>query len=202
MTRIDVRAQLLAAALACCAALATLAISTPAWSEPGDTLYSQKSGVNVRSEPSASSSVRLRLGIGHELVEFSRQGEWVNVGIARAGGKDGWIHASLVGPVSPGGGSLAPVDARFDAFVRDVEARNAKLKGEAGLVLFSNVENLGDGIVQVTAGPNWGATAVAVREANVTALLDLWAARETSGLPIAVYVINAHGEVLMQKAGR
>ena len=179
-----------------------LIIAAPAVAGPGDKLYVQKSGVNVRTGPGTSNPVLLTLGKGHELVEFSRQGEWVNVGIARSGGKDGWIHSSLVASVSPGGASVAPADPKFDAFVRDVEKLNNKVKPVAGFPFFTRVENLGDGIVQVTAHRQWLAAPRADREGNLNTLFNLWSAHEASGLPIAVYVVDSNGTVVMKKARR
>lgn len=181
---------------------ASLISVTHALAEPGDKLYVQKSGVNVRAGPGTSNPVVLTLGKGHELIEFSRQGEWVNVGIARSGGKDGWIHSSLVAAASPGGESVAPADPKFDAFVRDVEKLNNKVKPVAGFPFFTKVENLGDGIVQVTAHRRWLEAPRADRESNLNTLFNLWSAHEGSGRPIAVYVVDSNGTVVMRKARR
>jgi len=176
------------------------AVSTLA--APGDKLYVQKNGVNVRTGPGTTNPILLTLGKGHELIEFARQGEWINVGVARSGGKDGWINASLVASVSPGGGSVAPADLKFDAFVRDVEKLNNKVEPISGFPFFTNVENLGDGIVQVTAHHRWLAAPRADRESNLNTLFNLWSAHDAAGLPVAVYVVNASGTVVMKKARR
>ena len=172
------------------------AVSTLA--APGDKLYIQKNDVNVRTGPGTSNPVLLTLGKGHELIEFARQGEWVNVGVARSGGKDGWINASLVAAASPGGGSVAPADPKFDAFVRDVETLNNKVAPIAGFPFFTKVENLGDGIVQVTAHDRWLAAPREDRESNLNTLFNLWSGHEASGLPIAVFVATANGTVVMK----
>ena len=184
-----------------CTAFLLLAVPL-AWAAPGDKLYIQKNGVNVRTGPGTSYRVLLKLYKGHELVEFSRQGDWINVGIARSGGKDGWVHSSLIASVSPGGASVAPADSRFDAFVLDVEKLNNKVTRIAGFSFFAKVENLGDGIVQVTAHDRWLAAPRLDRESNLNTLFNLWSAHEASGLPIAVYIVDSEGDVVMEKARR
>jgi|GEM_PF-2203875 len=173
---------------------------TPEVSRPGQKLYVQQAGGDVRTGPGPTNPVLISLDMGHELIEFSRHGEWINVGIARTGGKDGWIHSSLVTSVSPGGGSVAPNDPKFDAFVRDVEKLNDKVEPVAGFPFFTAVENLGDGIVQVKAHPQWLAAPRDDRENNLNKLFNLWSAHEASGLPIAVYVADSNGDVVMKKA--
>lgn len=172
------------------------------WAAPGDTLYIQKDRVNVRTGPGLSNSVLMQLNKGHELIEFTRRGDWVNVGIARTGGKDGWVHRSLVGSVSPGGGTVAPADSKFDAFVRDVEQLNKKVEPIAGFPFFTRVENLGDGIVQLTAHDRWLAAPRADRQGNLDTLFQLWSTHEGSGLPIAVYIVDSRGNIVMRKERR
>ena len=177
-----------------------LIASQPAWAATGDKLYVQNPVANVRTGPGTNHDVLMQLNKGHELIEFSRQGAWVNVGIARTGGKDGWIHSSLVGSAFPGGGNTAPKEPRFDAFVRDVEKLNGRVRPVVGFSFFTRVENLGDGIVQITAHNRWLAAPRADRQDNLNTLFDLWSAHEGSGYPIAVYIVDSRGNVFMKKA--
>lgn len=78
-----------------------LIITPVALAVPGDKLFIQKDVVNIRTGPGTDKPVLLKLNKGHELVEFHRIGDWLHVGITRTGGKDGWVHRSLVGTVSP-----------------------------------------------------------------------------------------------------
>ena len=164
-----------------------LIITHVALAAPGDKLYIQKNVVNIRTGPGTEKPVLMKLNKGHELVEFSRKGDWVNVGITRTGGKDGWVHRSLVATVSPGGASVAPLDPSFDAFVRDVQKLNDKVEKIAGFPFFTKVENLGDGIVQLTASDGWMTAPYSDRAGNLNTLFKLWSAHEGSGLPVAVY---------------
>ena len=183
-----------------CTALLLIALMQPTWAATGDKLYIQKDDENVRTGPSASNHVLLKLNKGHELVEFSRQDEWIHVGIARTGGKTGWIHSSGVGSVFSGGATVAPADSRFDAFVRDIEKLNNTVKPISGFPFFTKVENLGDGIVQLTAHNQWLAASRDDRASNLNTLFNLWSAHEASGLPIAVYIVDSSGNIVMRKS--
>jgi SH3-like domain-containing protein len=181
-------------------AASAIIFSQTAWASPGEKIYVQKPSVNIRTGPGTNNAVLLKLNLGHELIEFSRRGEWINVGIPRTGGKDGWIHSSLVGPVSPGGATTAPKDRRFDAFLKDVEKLNAKVEPITGFPFFTKVENLGDGIVQLTAHDQWLKAPRSDRESNLNTLYRLWSAQEGSGLPVAVYIVDARSNLVIKKA--
>ena len=110
------------------------------------------------------------------------------------------MDSSLVGSVSSGGATVAPTDSRFDAFVRDIEKLNNKVKPVAGFPFFTKVENLGDGIVQLTAHNLWLVASRDDRESNLNTLFNLWSAHEASGLPIAVYIVDSQGNIVMRKS--
>ena len=165
-----------------------------------DTLYIQKNGVNIRTAPGTSSPVLMKLNMGHELLEIFRQGNWVNVGIARTGGKDGWVHASLVGPTSPGGTTVAPPDPRFDAFVRDLNRLNAKVKNALGYNFFTKVENMGDGIVQLTGTNPWLSSPRPDHERTLTTVFNLWSTHEGTGRPIFVHIVDRRGTIVMSRS--
>lgn len=54
-----------------------------------------KDNVNVRKEPSTSSSVYMELFKGYPLKVLSKKGEWAQVSDFE--GDTGWIHGSLIG---------------------------------------------------------------------------------------------------------
>ena len=57
-----------------------------------------KDKVNMRDGPSIDYPIVLELGLGQELMEFKREGRWVQVGAYGTSGKIGWVHQRLVGP--------------------------------------------------------------------------------------------------------
>ncbi len=187
--------------------LATLILMSPllaviSSADPGDKLYIAGDSVNVRSDPTQTGPVILQLDRGHELIEFGREGEWINVGIARTGGKDGWVHRSLVTSSFSGGGTTAPADPRFNKFREVVEAVNARARSRAGFDFFTKIENLGDGIVELTATEEWLSAPRANRESNLRALFNLWDAADGSGQAIAVYIAEKNGTRVMQRSRR
>ena len=180
----------------------SLIVGWSAFAAPGDALYIQKDRVNVRAGPSTDAAVLMQLNLGHKLIEFARQGEWVNVGIERTGGKDGWIHDSLIGKNAPSGKTVAQPDRRFDQFKQAVSQLNARVRQIAGVEFFTHVENLGDGIVQLTATGAWLAAPYGDRESNLNTLYNLWDAADGSGLPIMVHIVDPGGSLVMKKEQR
>ncbi|HMB77863.1 MAG TPA: SH3 domain-containing protein [Kiloniellaceae bacterium] len=178
----------------CCAAAALAA--------PGDLLYIQGDRVNLRQDPSTKAPVILRLDRGHQVFELQRQGAWVNVGIDGGGGRDGWVHGSLVGPQGPDGMPASPADPRFERFRSGVLALNADAAQADGEIRFTAASDLGDGIVRVVATDAWAAGAQAARQKDMDALFDLWDAAEGTGLPIMVQVVDPAGNVVMTRARR
>ena len=183
-------------------AAALLLAPSIAWAAPGDTLYAQGNLVNVRSAPSISASVLMKLGMGHKLIEFERKNGWVHVGIVRMGGADGWIFDRFVGAERAGGESVATADQRFTNFEKSVFDLNERVRQTAGVDFFTEVENLGDGIVWVTATNAWVEASHSDRESNLNTLFDLWDAAEGSGLPIMVQIVEQQGILVMRQAKR
>ncbi len=151
----------------------------------------------MREGPSTQHPVVLKLKKGHKLVELQRKGRWVEVGADRTGGKSGWIHSSLIGKEFTGGATTAPADPKFQKFKAAFDELNARIKRKTGLTFFTKAENLGDGIVQVTATDIWLRAPRTDRESNLRTIFQLWDAAEASGLPIAVYVVDKHGNQRM-----
>lgn len=179
----------------------TLLISVNAAAELGDILYIQGEGVNVREGPSTNTAVTLKLGNGHRLMELGRNGDWVRVHIDRTGGKEGWVHEGLVSSTNTGGKTIAPPDPRFDQFKLAVEQINKKVKSR-GFNFFPDVENMGDGIVQITVTDIWLSTSKSDRQTNLNSLFELWSAAEGTGRPIMVQMVDQYGNVIMQRARR
>ena len=73
-------------------------VASGAWAAAGDQLVVTGDGVNVRSEPTTSGSIRLRVYRDQEVTELAREGEWVRVEIGGQGDREGWIHGSLLAP--------------------------------------------------------------------------------------------------------
>lgn len=73
-----------------------LLVRTAAVAAPGETLYVHGNHVNVRAAPSRSAKILQQVHYGHVVIEIQRRRQWVNVSLAHAAVKTGWIHASLL----------------------------------------------------------------------------------------------------------
>lgn len=70
------------------------------WAPFAARLWIQVDEANVRRAPSIGGKLVTTLPRGHELIELTRQGEWIQVGVTRTG-EIGWISRKLVGEAPP-----------------------------------------------------------------------------------------------------
>lgn len=226
------------------AAAFNLLLGGPAFAAAGDPLTVIGDGVNVRSGPGSEHSIRLQVSRNRQLVEIERQGDWVHVEIAAAGGSDGWIHGSLVAP--PGGEPLVPeaagaepavagdpapgsVEDLSDAatkrkvdplapegiapgaaadidpvdlqrFRDSVAYLNSRSMSVGGFELFTEVEPLGGGAVQVGATDAWASIPPAGQLSYANTLLDRWAAATGRSDQVKVQIVDHSGQVLMEES--
>ena len=77
-----------------------LATARPAAASPGQEFTVSESDVALRAEPSETAEAVLALTPDHILVEFSRRGDWVRVGVYREVGAFGWVPADELAPAT------------------------------------------------------------------------------------------------------
>jgi hypothetical protein len=70
------------------------------WAPFAARLWIQVDRANVRRRPSTSAELVTTLPQGHELIELTRQGDWIQVGVTKTG-EVGWISRKLVGEDPP-----------------------------------------------------------------------------------------------------
>lgn len=182
--------------------LGTFLVAGAVMAAPGDPLFIQGDEVNIRQAPSTSAPVIMQLDHDHRLFELQRDGDWVNVSIDGAGGQDGWVHGSLVGPEGPDDALAVTDEPRIAQFRTGVLALNEKAYRASGANHFTAVSDLGDGIVRVTATEAWVATEQAARQRDMDALFALWDEAEGTGLPIMVQVVDRDDQVVMTRSRR
>jgi hypothetical protein len=73
-----------------------LLLAGSALAATGDALIVLGDGVNVRSGPSGSAAVKMRVNRNQQVIELQREGRWVRAEIAGTNGQEGWIHSSLL----------------------------------------------------------------------------------------------------------
>lgn len=159
----------------------------------GPTLFVQSKSANMHENPSTKSRVIMVLGKGYKLTELERKYSWVKVHVETTGGKFGWVHSSLVGPEFIGGSTYAPKSAAFGRFLREFDDLNTQLRISTGNVFFTEAEDLGEGIIQVTATDRWLNRPKTDREKILKTIFQLWDSADSTGLPITVYIADQNG---------
>jgi clan AA aspartic protease (TIGR02281 family) len=74
--------------------LVGLALAANASASPGQRYDVRKDGTKVFSAPRANAPVVTRLNKGDRVIEWRRQGSWVNISQLGAVGKEGWVKIS------------------------------------------------------------------------------------------------------------
>ena len=78
-------------------------VSVAALAAPGDIhRVSGAEVVNLRAGPTDTSNIRGRLEQGDEVIELTRDGNWIGVRVLRTG-EEGWIYGGLLERVSQSG---------------------------------------------------------------------------------------------------
>ena len=179
----------------------TTTIQEDANAQPGRKLFAKHDALVVRESANDSASTLLSVDRGHELVEISRQKGWVEVGVARTG-KIGWVPISSTTLTQTSGGTRTPETDKFRKFMAAFSTLNQRVKSQTGIELFSDAEDMADGILHVTATDAWLSGSIDEKSSSLNAVYNLWQAADGSGLPIAVHVRDAKGNIVMRKSGR
>lgn len=186
-----------------CTLLLVFLISANGFAATGDILYIRGNAVNLRGGPSTQHRIVLQLQAGHKLRELQRKGEWVKVEAENTGGTSGWVHVSLIGKpqveqaTPPEQATKPPTSSKFEVFKTAFNEATTRAKRKTGNTLFTKAEDLGHGIVQLTATDRWLAAPASVQQRHLRAVFKLWWAAQGNELPIAVYVVDKHGKQRM-----
>jgi SH3-like domain-containing protein len=103
--------------------------------------------------------------------------------------------------LAPGAaGAIKAVD--LQRFRDSVAYLNSRSESLAGVDLFGAVEPLGGGTVQVGATDAWASIPPAAQRSYASALLERWAAATGRADQVKVQIVDAAGQVLMEKSKR
>lgn len=184
---------------ACALVLCTIALS-PGLAALGDPLFVTDDGSNVRAKPNLEAPVLLQVDSGRELFEIGRHDGWVQVGILRTGGITGWIRADLISQVKTAAVTPQSENPAFVKFRAAFDILNARVVSQLGRPFFTSAEDLGDGVVELTATDVWIDAPIDDRQGNLDTLFELWSAADGTGMPVSVRVIDSKGSVVMVKS--
>ena len=110
---------------------------------PGQIVYVQSKGAEVRAEPNRKAQVIAQLRRGQKVIEFERRSGWVRIGMFDTSGRDGWVHGPLLRPEPPGSRPAPPPptptaqakEPALHTFVIDVSGRpRLRIKGRCRVV--------------------------------------------------------------------
>ena len=101
---------------------------------------------------------------------------------------------------APGAAEIKAVD--LQRFRESVAYLNSRSESLAGVDLFSAVESLGGGTVQVGATDAWASIPPAAQRSYASALLERWAAATGRGDQVTVQIVDDSGQVLMEQGKR
>jgi hypothetical protein len=87
---------------------------------------------------------------------------------------------------------------RFDANIRYLNERALQLEGTD---LFSGVKSAGSGVVHVSTTPAWQSIPAEGQRSYLDALFDLWTLSYQGSGPEVVRIVDANGQVLLEKSG-
>ena len=104
---------------------------------------------------------------------------------------------AAIEPAAAPSGDGDPADlARFR---QSVDYLNSRAVSVAGVDLFTTVETVGDGVVQVAATEAWSTIPPAGQQSYANTLLDRWAAARGHGGPISVQIVDPEGQMLLER---
>ena len=81
----------------------TITAAASALAAPGQSHYVKPLQANIHESASADAPVKFVIAIGRKLIEFQRKDGFIQVGIDKAGGRDGWISEQDIAPTDPDG---------------------------------------------------------------------------------------------------
>ena len=169
--------------------------------EPGRKLFAQDAENHILEKARDDAKNIITVYAGHELVEISRNGGWVEVGVARTG-KIGWIRVEATTFTWTGANFNLPPTKAFERFKSALAQynRDTILNGRA--ILFSQIQDYGDGILYAKAAASWFSASAKEKNDALGKVYNLWRSAEGSGLPIAVFVTDKSGSILVKKSSR
>ena len=178
--------------------LLLLGLAAPAAARKADKLFVFQPDTAVRQEPRASAPRVLVLQAGHLLVELESMRGWLQVAIARTGGKIGWVRRRDITRVQPQP-AIRMTGPELELFASEVEEFNREVMEETGAPLFTRFEAVTPDLLHLTASAMWQSLPRSAMRRNLARLASRWAQLNDSGNPVWVEVVDSAGVVVMSE---
>jgi uncharacterized protein YgiM (DUF1202 family) len=136
-------------------------LSGTAFAAPGDIhRVSGADVVNLRAGPTEASNIRGRVDQGDEVIELTRDGNWIGVRVLQTG-EEGWIYGGLLERVAQSGllpgdaGTGAGGDAGFLQLSEDFDRLIRRVNDDLGYPMVEEAAPVADGVLQVRPTAAW-----------------------------------------------
>jgi hypothetical protein len=155
--------------------------------------------VNLRAGPTDASNIRGRVDQGDEVIELTRDGNWVGVRVLQTG-EEGWIYGGLLERVAqsglvPGdGGTGSGGDAGFLQLSEDFDRLIRRVNDNLGYAMVEEAAPVADGVLQVQPTAAWLRSGG--RDAHIMGALafyQLWKNYQ-DGRPVTLVMTDEQGQ--------
>ena len=173
-------------------------LSGSALAAPGDIhRVSGAEVVNLRAGPSDTSNIRGRVEQGDEVIELTRDGNWIGARVLRTG-EEGWIYGGLLEPVAQSGllprdAALGNGDAGFLRLSEGFDRLMRRVNDDLGYRMVEEATPVAEGVLQVRPTAAWLRSGG--RDAHMMAALafyELWKNYQ-DGRPVTLVMTDEQG---------
>jgi uncharacterized protein YgiM (DUF1202 family) len=174
-------------------------LSSAALAAPGDIhRVSGAEVVNLRAGPTEQSNIRGTVEQGDEVIELTRDGNWVGLRVLETG-EEGWIYGGLLEQVAqsgllPGDAGGSDGDAGFLQLSESFDRLMRRINGDLGYPVVEDAAPVAEGVLQVRPTEAWLRSSG--RDAHMMAALafyELWKNHQ-NGRPVTLVVTDDRGE--------
>ena len=171
-------------------------LSGSALAAPGDIhRVSGADVVNLRAGPTDASNIRGKVDQGDEVIELTREGNWIGVRVLQTG-EEGWVYGGLLERVAQSG--LLPRDAAsgndgdagFLQLSEGFDRLMRRVNGDLGYRMVEDATPVADGVLQVRPTAAWLRSGG--RDAHIMGALafyELWKNYQ-NGRPVTLVMLD------------
>ena len=154
--------------------------------------------VNLRAGPTDASNIRGKVEQGDEVIELTREGNWIGVRVLQTG-EEGWVYGGLLERVAQSGllprdaGSGDDGDAGFLQLSEGFDRLMRRVNGDLGYRMVEDATPVAEGVLQVRPTAAWLRSGG--RDAHIMGALafyELWKNYQ-NGRPVTLVMLDEQG---------